>query len=110
MFHPQITNEFENDLLVLIDEQDKYTRSDLQDKVTILVNKILEAGQNLPSNKITPISKFYVLYQSPSQQRPEVVKTVDSAQEARQYLAQSIHLLSAKTVKDSYSIAQGLLL
>ena len=110
MFHPRITRDFENEMLELMDEQDKFTRSDLQDKVTILVNKILEAGQNLPSNKITPSSKFYVMYQSPSQPRPEVVKTVDSAQEARKYLAQSIHLLSAKTVKDSYSIAQGLLL
>ena len=51
MFHPRITHEFENEMLELIDEQDEYTRSDLQDKVTVLVNKILEAGQALPRTK-----------------------------------------------------------
>ena len=51
MFHPRITRDFENELLELIDEQDKFTRSDLQGMVTVLVNKILEAGQNLPRTK-----------------------------------------------------------
>ena len=48
MFHPRITHEFENEMLELIDEHDKFTQSDLQGIVTVLVNKILEAGQNLP--------------------------------------------------------------
>ena len=53
MFHPRITWEFENEMLELIDEQDQFTRSDLQGMVTVLVNKILEAGQKLPSNQRT---------------------------------------------------------
>ena len=51
MFHPRITHEFENEILELIDEQDKFTRSDLQAKVSILVNKILEAGVDRPHTK-----------------------------------------------------------
>ena len=51
MFHPRITRDFENELLELIDEQDQFTRSDLQGMVTVLVNKILEAGQKLPRTK-----------------------------------------------------------
>src|SRR5260221_4795093 len=108
MFHPRITWEFENDMLELIDEQDEYTRSDLQGIVTALVNKILEAGQNLPSNKITHLSKFYVLYQSPLEWKPEVVKIFYSAKEARKYLAPYLNQRNAKTVIDTYTIAQGL--
>ena len=51
MFHPLITHQFENEMLELIDQQDKFTRSDLQGIVSVLVNKILEAGQNLPQKK-----------------------------------------------------------
>ena len=51
MFHPRITHEFENEMLELMDEQAKFTRSDLQGMVTVLVNKILEAGQKLPRTK-----------------------------------------------------------
>ncbi len=51
MFHPLITHEFENEILELIDQQDKFTRSDLQGIVSVLVNKILEAGQDLPQTK-----------------------------------------------------------
>ena len=108
MFHPLITHKFENEMLELIDQQDKFTRSDLQDKVTILVNKTLEAGQNLSIEKITHLSKFYVLYQSPSEPRAEVVKTFSSVKEARKYLAPYLNQLNAKTVIDGYTIAQGL--
>ena len=108
MFHPRITWEFENDLLVLIDEQDAYTRSDLQGSVTVLVNKILEAGQHLPAEKTTHLSKFYVLYQSPLKWRPEVVKTFNSAKEARKYIEPYLKQRNAKTVIDRYSIAQDI--
>jgi hypothetical protein len=51
MFHPLQTHEFEDEILELIDRQADFTRSDLQDIVSALVNKILEAGQNLPRIK-----------------------------------------------------------
>lgn len=44
MINPLITNEFENEILELIDNQDDYTRSDLQGIVTVLVNKIMKKG------------------------------------------------------------------
>ena len=44
MINPLITNEFENEILELIDNQDEYTRSDLQGAVTVLVNKIMKKG------------------------------------------------------------------
>lgn len=54
MLDPRITNQFENEILELIDNQDKYTRSDLQGIVTILVNKIMESGyQIISAQKIT---------------------------------------------------------
>ena len=37
---------FENEILELIDEQDKYTRSDLQGRVAVIVANILRAGKN----------------------------------------------------------------
>jgi hypothetical protein len=53
MFHPRITHAFEDEILELIDRQDELTRSDLQSIVSVLVNKILEAGQTLPKqNKV----------------------------------------------------------
>jgi hypothetical protein len=51
MFHPLQTHEFEDEILELIDRQEEFTRSDLQGIVSVLVNKILEAGQNLPRAK-----------------------------------------------------------
>jgi DNA-binding MltR family transcriptional regulator len=47
MLSPLVINEFENDILELIDDQDKYTRSDLQGVVTVLVNKIMEMGYQI---------------------------------------------------------------
>lgn len=44
MLHPLLTQEFETQILELIDHQDEYTRSDLQGVVTALVNKIMEEG------------------------------------------------------------------
>jgi len=44
MLDQKITLEFENEILDLIDNQDQYTRSDLQGIVTVLVNKIMEKG------------------------------------------------------------------
>ena len=44
MLDPRLTNGFENEILELIDNQDEYTRSDLQGLVTVLVNKIMESG------------------------------------------------------------------
>jgi hypothetical protein len=37
---------FENEILELIDEQEKYTRSDLQGRVTVIVAAILKAGKH----------------------------------------------------------------
>ena len=47
MISPLITNEFENEILELIDNQDDYTRSDLQGIVTVLVNKIMQKGYEI---------------------------------------------------------------
>ncbi len=37
---------FENEILALIDEQDAYTRSDLQGRVAVIVATLLKAGKN----------------------------------------------------------------
>ncbi len=47
MINPLLTNEFENEILELIDNQDDYTRSDLQGRVTVLVNKIMQKGHEI---------------------------------------------------------------
>lgn len=47
MIDPRLTNEYENEILELIDDQDQYTRSDLQGIVTVLVNKIMESGYKI---------------------------------------------------------------
>jgi len=47
MINPLLTNEFENEILELIDNQDDYTRSDLQGIVTVLVNKIMQKGHEI---------------------------------------------------------------
>ncbi len=51
MLDPLVTQEFEEEILELIDDQDKYTRSDLQGLVTLLVLKILRAGKKMPAEK-----------------------------------------------------------
>jgi hypothetical protein len=51
MLDPRLTNEYENEILELIDNQDEYTRSDLQGFVTVLVNKIMESGYKIISEK-----------------------------------------------------------
>ncbi len=51
MINPLLTNEFEDEILELIDNQDKFTRSDLQGIVTVLVNKIMESGYKILSNQ-----------------------------------------------------------
>lgn len=51
MLDPRITNEFENEILELIDNQDDYTRSDLQGIVAVLVNKIMQKGYEVLSEK-----------------------------------------------------------
>lgn len=51
MINPTLTNEYENEILELIDNQDKYTRSDLQGIVTVLVNKIMENGYKIISSQ-----------------------------------------------------------
>lgn len=43
----RIMNEFENQILGLIDYQDDYTRSDLQGAVGAIVWNILNKGKNL---------------------------------------------------------------
>lgn len=47
MLSPVITDNYENEILELIDNQDKFTRSDLQGMVTVLVNKIMEDGYKI---------------------------------------------------------------
>lgn len=47
MLDPRLTLEYENEILELIDNQDEYTRSDLQGIVTVLVNKIMENGYKI---------------------------------------------------------------
>ncbi len=51
MLDPRLTNEYENEILELVDNQDEYTRSDLQGIVTVLVNKIMESGYKIISEQ-----------------------------------------------------------
>ena len=44
MLDIQITQEFESEILELIDNQEDYTRSDLQGIASALVNKIMQKG------------------------------------------------------------------
>lgn len=44
MIDPLLTSKYEDEILNLIDNQDEYTRSDLQGIVTVLVNKIMQEG------------------------------------------------------------------
>ena len=47
MINPLLTSKYEDEILNLIDNQDEYTRSDLQGIVTVLVNKIMESGHKI---------------------------------------------------------------
>jgi len=47
MINPLLTNKYEDEILKLIDERDNFTRSDLQGMVTVLVNKIMNAGYDI---------------------------------------------------------------
>jgi hypothetical protein len=47
MINPLLTNEFENKILELIDRKDDWTRSDLQGRVSAIVNEILVSGYRL---------------------------------------------------------------
>ena len=47
MIDPRLTNEYENEILELVDNQDEYTRSDLQGIVTALVNRIMQSGYKI---------------------------------------------------------------
>ncbi len=49
MLNPKYTNQFESEILDLIDNQQEITRSDLQGLVTVLVNRIMEEGHRLLS-------------------------------------------------------------
>ena len=57
MINPMLTNEYEDEILNLIDNQDEFTRSDLQGIVTVLVNKIMESGFKIISNQKNTCSK-----------------------------------------------------
>ena len=45
MINPLLTNEFEDEILDLVEHRDDFTTSDLQGIVTALVNKIMQKGQ-----------------------------------------------------------------
>ncbi len=47
MISPLLTDQYENEILELIDNQDEFTRSDLQGVVTVLVNKIMQRGYQI---------------------------------------------------------------
>lgn len=49
MLDPRLTNQFESEIIDLIDHQNDFTRSDLQGLVTVLVNRIIEEGHQLLS-------------------------------------------------------------
>ncbi len=51
MINPLLTSQYEDEILDLIDNQDEYTRSDLQGIVTVLVNKIMNEGFKIISDQ-----------------------------------------------------------
>lgn len=53
MINPLLTSKYEDEILDLIDNQDKYTRSDLQGIVTVLVNSIMNEGFKIISQNKT---------------------------------------------------------
>jgi hypothetical protein len=58
MINPLLTSEYEDEILNLIDNQDEFTRSDLQGIVTVLVNKIMNEGFKIISNQETTREKI----------------------------------------------------
>jgi len=44
-------NEFENEILNLVDNQDEFTRSDLQGRASAIVMKILSKGMMIAQEK-----------------------------------------------------------
>ncbi len=51
MINPLLTSKYEDEILELIDNQDEFTRSDLQGIVTVLVNSIMNEGFKIISNQ-----------------------------------------------------------
>ncbi|GEM_PF-2134441 len=51
MINTLLTSKYEDEILDLIDNQDEFTRSDLQGIVTVLVNKIMQDGFKIISNQ-----------------------------------------------------------
>ena len=51
MINPLLISKYEDEILDLIDNQDEFTRSDLQGIVTVLVNKIMNEGFKIISNQ-----------------------------------------------------------
>ena len=51
MLDPVLTNKSENKILELIDDQDQFTRSDLQGIVAVLVNDIMLEGYEILSEQ-----------------------------------------------------------
>lgn len=51
MISTLLTLKYEDEILNLIDNQDDFTRSDLQGIVTVLVNKIMEDGYKIISEQ-----------------------------------------------------------
>ncbi len=51
MINTLLTSKYEDEILNLIDNQDEFTRSDLQGIVTVLVNKIMEDGYKIISEQ-----------------------------------------------------------
>jgi len=51
MINTLLTSKYEDEILNLIDNQDEFTRSDLQGIVTVLVNKIMNEGYKIISDQ-----------------------------------------------------------
>lgn len=71
MISPLLTNEYESEILDLIDNRDEYTRSDLQGVVIVLVNKIMKQGYQILKaqekmrnlrNKFIQLPKYRIEY------------------------------------------------
>ncbi len=57
MINTLLTSKYEDEILDLIDNQDEFTRSDLQGIVTALVNKIISEGFKIISGQEKTIFK-----------------------------------------------------
>jgi hypothetical protein len=66
MINPLLTNEYESEILDLIDNQDDYTRSDLQGVVIVLVNKIMKRGYQILKAQEKILNPKDDLYRFPS--------------------------------------------